>query len=73
MRQVQLDPMTLSVRATGQSAMSCFGMAALYPVVALLTIDFAVTISLSVVTSSEIDYIINSNYEIKSDNNGVVP
>jgi hypothetical protein len=39
-RQVQLDPMTLSVRATGQSAMSCFCMVPLYPAITILAIDY---------------------------------
>jgi hypothetical protein len=44
MRQVQLDPMTLKVRATGQSAVSClvtcFCMAAFYPSITCLAIDY---------------------------------
>ena len=44
MRQVQLDPMTLRVRATGQSAVSClvscFCMVPFYPLIMNLAIDF---------------------------------
>jgi hypothetical protein len=44
MRQVQFDPMTLRVRATGQSAVSClvtcFCIVPFYPSVTLLAIDY---------------------------------
>ncbi len=40
MRQVQLDPMTLSVWVTGQSVVSCSFIAPLYPAMASPAIDF---------------------------------
>ena len=61
MRQVQLDPMTLRVRATGQSAVSClvscFCMAPFYPSITNLAIAFEH----------------NSHYEFNSYNHGVKP
>ena len=50
MRQVQLDPMTLNVRATGHSAISCFCMILFYPPDATFAID----------------YIYSSDYDINS-------
>ena len=44
MRQVQFDPITLRVRATGQSAVpclvTCFGIVAFYPSITRLAIDY---------------------------------
>ena len=40
MRQVQFEPMTFRVRATGQSAVFCFCMAPFYLAITLLAIDF---------------------------------
>ena len=52
MRQTQLDPMTLSVRATGHSVVSCIFMAPPYPATAPLTSH----------------YVIYSDYPYDSDN-----
>ena len=40
MRQVQLDPMTSSVRATGQSGIACLCMLSIYAANAIFAIDF---------------------------------